>query len=469
MIIPNEELPFVKQFVNSLDEGLQKNNPGSKLTSTQKMWLAFCITAIILSNTVCWKKFERIGLGKYKLAALSWMFRNSMIPWELLLVISVRLILKRFGITEGILVIDDTQKKRSKNAKKIACIHKLKDASTGGFIMGQSIVFLLLVTPLITIPVGFAFFMPDPEMTEWRKKNEKQKKQGVPAKKRPKQPAKNLNYPTKYDIAVRLLEMFAENHPDIKVKCVQADALYGKKTFMKRVSVMFGGVQVISQLQKTQNIVSKNIKKPIKKFCDHTSPVRTKIKLRGGKEVTILMVSARLFVSAHETKRFVIGLKYEGESEYRYLVATDMTWRAMDIIQAYTLRWLVEVFIQDWKSYEGWGQLTKQTGTDGSSRSLILSLLVDHCLFFHPDQTAQLDNKLPAYTVGSLRDRIKGECLHMFIHEIFLSKNPKKYIDSLVTILKKNVFELRVSDKHMAGKDQGRLEASLSLKYRALG
>jgi hypothetical protein len=28
----------------------------------------------------------------------------------------------------------------------------------------------------------------------------------------------------------------------------------------------------------------------------------------------------------------------------------------MDITQTYTLRWLVEVFFEDWKLYEGWGR-----------------------------------------------------------------------------------------------------------------
>ncbi len=44
-----------------------------------------------------------------------------------------------------------------------------------------------------------------------------------------------------------------------------------------------------------------------------------------------------------------------------------------DIIKAYVLRWLEEVFIQDWKSYEGWNQLAKQRGIEGSDRGVILS------------------------------------------------------------------------------------------------
>ena len=56
------------------------------------------------------------------------------------------------------------------------------------------------------------------------------------------------------------------------------------------------------------------------------------------------------------------------------------------MVKAYSLRWLVEVFIEDWKKYEGWGQLALQQGDEGSFRGVVLSLLVDLCLLFHPDQ-----------------------------------------------------------------------------------
>jgi len=46
--------------------------------------------------------------------------------------------------------------------------------------------------------------------------------------------------------------------------------------------------------------------------------------------------------------------------------------------------------MQDWKSDEGWSPLTKQPGEEGARQSVILSLLVDHRLFVHPDQQAQL-------------------------------------------------------------------------------
>jgi hypothetical protein len=38
-----------------------------------------------------------------------------------------------------------------------------------------------------------------------------------------------------------------------------------------------------------------------------------------------------------------VALKYEGEDTYRYLIASDLTWRTLDIVQGQTLRWLVEI------------------------------------------------------------------------------------------------------------------------------
>ena len=74
-----EPLTFVKLYLNDLNQSLEQLN--GKLTRTQTLWLGFCLTAIILTNSVCWKAWERWSGGKYTDSALSWMFRNSLIPF----------------------------------------------------------------------------------------------------------------------------------------------------------------------------------------------------------------------------------------------------------------------------------------------------------------------------------------------------------------------------------------------------
>lgn len=172
--------PFVRAFVEVVDEAIREHHPSHGLSAMQRTWVAFCVTAVLVTNSICWARFERASLGTYALAALSWMFRHSKIPWESLLVASVRVILRQYGITSGSLVLDDTDNQRSKSAKTLAHLYKLRDKESGGSIWGQSLVFLVLVTPKISIPVGFVFYQPAPELSAWYTKDKALKKQGVP-------------------------------------------------------------------------------------------------------------------------------------------------------------------------------------------------------------------------------------------------------------------------------------------------
>jgi hypothetical protein len=118
---------------------------------------------------MCWARCERASLGTYALAALSWMFRHRKIPWDHLLVASVRVILRPHGITSGSLVIDDTDNQRAKAAKACAHLYKRRDKERGGSRWGQRLVFLFLVTPKISLPVGCVFSQPAPEESRQNK------------------------------------------------------------------------------------------------------------------------------------------------------------------------------------------------------------------------------------------------------------------------------------------------------------
>lgn len=457
----NEPLPFITRFVESINDAIGEYGENSRLSAIQRYWISFCIMAIIITNTVCWANFERAGLGKYALAALSWMLRCSNISWEYLLCSSVSHVLKSCGITKGTLAIDDSEKKRSKNTKHISKVHKMKDKKNDGYLMGQSIVFLILITPIITIPVGFMFYMPDPKLTQWNKIKKQLKKSGCCPKKPPKDPA----YPTKQEIALILLKRFRACHPAIQIQCVLADSLYCCMTFFNQANKIFGRIQIISQIKLSQNIRYRNREVCAKTFFSSYSCVSQKICIRGGEEVNAVIGSARLYVCSHKTKLFVIALKYEGEEDYRYLVASDLTWRTEDIVKAYSLRWLIEVFIQDWKSYEGWNTLTKQRGDEGSERTLILSLLTDHCLLLHPEQQYRMNNKLPAITVGSLIEKTKIDCLFSFIREMMSSDDDKNRLNVLSDTVSK-IFKMSPSKKHMVGRNLGNFAPSPLLKYK---
>ena len=458
--------PFVRAFIDVVDEAIREQSPSHGMSAVQRTWLAFCITAVLVTNSICWARCARASLGTYSLAALSWMFRHSKIPWDELLGASVRVILRHHGLTSGSLVLDDTDNPRSKSAKALAHLYTLRDTESGGYIWGQSLVFLLFVTPKISLPVGFAFYQPAPELSAWYKQEKALKQQGVITPQRPPKPPTNPAYPTKQQLALRLLERFHTQHPTLRVHCLTADALYGTAPFSDGASALFGGVQVISQIRSNQTIrLHKRDQHVADYFATHPGTPHT-IRIRGGEEVVAIVGSARLYVCSHKTQRFVVALKYAGEETYRYLIASDLSWRTLDIVQGQTLRWLVEVFIQDWKSYEGWSQLTKQPGEEGARHSVILSLLVDHSLFVHPDQQAQLKNNLPAYTVGSLRANAQVECLVDVINDLVSSDNPQETLKRFTNALHE-VFAFGRSKKHMIQRQLGRLEPTPSLKYRA--
>jgi hypothetical protein len=211
------------------------------------------------------------------------MFRHSKMPWDQLLVASVRVILRHHGLTSGSLVIDDTDNPRSKSAKALAHLYKLRDKESGGYRWGQSLVFLVLVPPKISLPVGFVFYQPAPEFSAWYQQAKVLKKQGVPPKQRPPKPAPNAQYPTKQQRALRLLAAFQAQPPDIRVHCIAADALYGTGPFVDEASAIFGGVQVLSQIRSNQNMrAGPRAQHVADYFATHPGTPHT-IRIRGGR------------------------------------------------------------------------------------------------------------------------------------------------------------------------------------------
>ena len=122
-----QTLPFVTAYVEELDSALRRIAPEAGLSRIQKGWLGFCLVAIVVTNSICWRRFERASLGRYSYASLSWMFRQTHRFWQFILRASTSVVLAEYGITKGILVVDDFDKKRSKQTPRIHKTHKLRD------------------------------------------------------------------------------------------------------------------------------------------------------------------------------------------------------------------------------------------------------------------------------------------------------------------------------------------------------
>jgi hypothetical protein len=466
-MIVGKPLPFVNDYVNNLNEILSLYPINAAMTYGHQKWLAFCLTCIIVTSSICWRKFNRISLGSFSEALLSWYFRRPM-TWELLLKASVNLILTRFEIKEGILLIDDTGKKRSKVTKRIPYTHYFKDKQGTGTIKGQEIVLLVLVTASVTIPVCYEFYQPDPAYTKWAKEDKRLKKQGVPKCKRPPQPPENPKYPTKQEIALKLLKQFADDCPFVKVKVILADTLYGSADFMQKANKVFAKTtQVVSQLRHNQKIWYKDKIWHLDEYFNSFPGTSQTISIRGFSHIEVIVGSARLYVEAQKRKCFVIAVRYPSETDNRYLVATDLTWRTLDIVQAYTYRWLVEVTTPDLKVYEGWGQSTKQPDEEGSRRGLILSLLCDHCLLLHPEQQARVAQRQPLFTIGSLQRRLQMESFTSWLSDWLDDPKFDEKLGQLIEAICP-LFPLRSSQKHLSSQQIGRLEPTPGLKYRGL-
>jgi hypothetical protein len=421
-----EALPFITEYFKSLNQSLEVEDKRHGLSIAQIGWLSICMMGILFTNTISWAGFSKVSIGKYTKAAFSKMCLTSKIAWNRLLICSTKMILRKFNISEGVLVVDDKNRQRSKKTKKIHGVHKQKDKITGGYCVGQTIILLYLVTPYFSLPISFLFYIPDPAISEWTRKQKMYRKQGGKGKFSPC-PERSPEYPKKYELAIKLLEGFVKEFPNFKVHSVLADALYGHEPFFRHLRQLFLESQMISQLRSNQKVILRNKKINVKDYFKTYSGWQHKIIVRGGKEIQVVAGGARLFVAAHNKKLFVIALKYEGEDNYRYLIANDLSWNMKEVMQEYTLRWLIEVFFEDWSCYCGFCSLAKQRCYDGSARPLILSLLFDHCFFFHPQQKSLIEQKKSLATLGSLINHAQYEALSQFISSIINHEDPPTY------------------------------------------
>ena len=55
--------PFVSAFVEAVDAVIRAHQPNHVMSVTHWTWLAFCITAVLVTNSMCWARFERASLG----------------------------------------------------------------------------------------------------------------------------------------------------------------------------------------------------------------------------------------------------------------------------------------------------------------------------------------------------------------------------------------------------------------------
>ncbi len=343
-MIPQTPLPHIREYLSNLNAALREQ--GHKpLSRIQSEFLMFVLLGMLLTQSLCWARLERISGGGYQDGALSKMFYHGLKCWDYLLTASALIVMRRFNITSGVLVVDDTDRGRSKNTTRIWGTHKTVLTGTGGFHQAQNIVLLMLITPEITIPVGAQFYRPDPVLREWNKQEKKLIKKGVKKKDRPSKPSRQADYPTRGELACSLLEQFKLDYPQLVIKAILADSAYFSPSFIERIKKIDEKVQVLSQMRSNQKVrFGRGRELSVKKFFRTRNWKSTTLKLRGHRDTVIHYCSALLTIQSHGRKYRVVALKYGDEIEPRFLVASDASWRPEEIIRYYALRWLVEVF-----------------------------------------------------------------------------------------------------------------------------
>jgi uncharacterized protein CbrC (UPF0167 family) len=58
-----DAMPFITLYVSELAKELCLKHPEYHLSGIQQKWLSFCLTGMLLTGTLCWAAFERMGLG----------------------------------------------------------------------------------------------------------------------------------------------------------------------------------------------------------------------------------------------------------------------------------------------------------------------------------------------------------------------------------------------------------------------
>ena len=90
---------------------------------------------------------------------------------------------------------------------------------------------------------------------KWKKEDERLKKKKIEKQYRPKQPEDALKYPSKSQIALDLMEEFVEQFPDIRIKGVVGDTVYGSLEFMEKAAALTKQMQVVSKIKKNQFVI----------------------------------------------------------------------------------------------------------------------------------------------------------------------------------------------------------------------
>jgi hypothetical protein len=301
--------PVVTAGGDAVEAALEAHHPGPGLSARQRAWRACCGPARLGTPAVGWARVARVSLGGDALAAVSWRVRHAKLPWALRRVARVRLRLRPAGMTPGGLVRDDPAQRRAQAARPSAARPPRRDQASGGGLLGQSLVVLLCGTPKRPRPLGVTCSRPAPELTAWETQERRLQQPGIARQPRPPTPPPKPPYPTQHALALCLLQPGKAQHPALTGQGRGAEARQGTAACGEDAASICPGVPGISQRRRHQMVRADQRESPGAASWATQPGTPQQIRRRGGAAGVAIVGSARLYVSAHRTKRCLMALQ----------------------------------------------------------------------------------------------------------------------------------------------------------------
>ena len=227
------------------------------------------------------------------------MLRRGKTPFDSLFWGSLKHIFSLARIRNITIKIDDTDRVRCKSCRILPFVRKAMCKVTRGWIQAQSIVFIILVSDKITVPIWFYFHRPANLTDEQKKicrKNPARIKEFDP------------KYRTKVDLAAiglyvvsrMLRRLGSELATPLRVRSVAGDNGFASPKIQQAV-VKFFACQYISKANPSQKVKSRGKEHSLSKYFNrHRSQTGTVV-IRG-KHISLEYKAARFFVKAYGRK-----------------------------------------------------------------------------------------------------------------------------------------------------------------------
>lgn len=225
------------------------------------------------------------------------------------------------------LVVDDTP--NGKTGRHMDALCKMRNHSQPHYFLGHNVVALVLVVGDLQIPVDFRLYLPKDTCTKYR-----------------------LPFQTKNELAAEMIRAFtAPRHVRV---VVLFDCWYLNPTVVKATRER--RFPFVSYLRSNRNLILPSGRKvKVREYAHQVSYQKLRFQPRGrvseavGHQTTMTLPSlgkVKLVLTRSELRN--------GTSVEKYIVTDQLTMPMVTVVQAYDVRWEIEVLFRTVKQAAGW-------------------------------------------------------------------------------------------------------------------